>query len=465
MHAVIYTRISKDREGAGLGVERQRSDCEELAKRLGWTVVETFSDNDISAYSGRKRPGYDEMCEALKSGRAKGVVAWHADRLHRRPVELESFIDLCDSQQIDVRTVQSGTVDLSNASGRMVARMLGASARHEVEHNVERQKSAKKQAAMDGKFRGGRRPFGYEPDGMTARPDEANAIRNAAEDLLSGVSLRQITRNWNAAGLRTSFGDNEFTSRDVRKILLRPRNAGIALHEGKRLDTGAWEKIIDRDTFDAIEGVLRDPSRQVAVSMERKYQGTGIYICGKCGAPMRAAAHNRGPDGWRRTYTCSQTKHLARDLEYLDAYVDEIVIGVLSRPNAKIRLGGPVVDIAALRAKRDRVREKLDDLVLKFSRDEIDGEQLSIGTADLRAQEQEIKAQLAAARSASALTNLILAGDDLRQAWADAPPDVRGKIIDRLMTVTVKPGARGRKPGGGYFDPDSVRVDPKNVTE
>ena len=58
MQAAIYTRISKDREGAGLGVERQRADCQELAGRLRWTVVEVFSDNDISAYSGRTRPGY-----------------------------------------------------------------------------------------------------------------------------------------------------------------------------------------------------------------------------------------------------------------------------------------------------------------------------------------------------------------------------------------------------------------------
>lgn len=458
---MIYTRISKDREGAGLGVERQRSDCQQLADRLGWTVVDAFADNDISAYSGRKRPGYDSMLEALRSGRAKGLIAWHADRLHRRPIELEDFIDLCDAKAIDVRTVQSGNVDLSTASGRMVARMLGAAARHEVEHNVERQKRAKQQAALDGKFRGGRRSFGYESDGMTVRPNEANAIRKAADNLISGVSVRQIARDWNTAGLRTAFGGNEFDSRDVRKVLLRPRNAGIVLHEGKRLDTGTWEPIIDRDTFHAVEAVLRDPSRQVAVSMERKYQGSGVYRCGKCGAPMRAASHNRGPDGWRRTYSCSRASHLARDVEHVDAYVDEIVIGLLSRPDAQIRLGGPVVDIVALQAKRKGLRDKLGALVLSFNRDEIDGEQLKTGTADLRAQEQEIEARLAGARSASALAKLVLAGDDLRETWSDTPPDVRGKVIDTLMTVTILPGARGRKPGGGYFDPDSVRVDPK----
>jgi hypothetical protein len=42
----------------------------------------------------------------------------------------------------------------------------------------------------------------------------------------------------------------------------------------------------------------------------------------------------------------------------------------------------------------------------------------------------------------------VLAGDDLRAAWAASLP-VRGKVINALMTVTVLAGARGRKPGGG----------------
>ncbi len=458
---VIYTRISKDREGAGLGVDRQRADCEELAQRLGWTVVATYTDNDLSAYSGKPRPGYEAMCQALKDGRAQTVIAWHTDRLHRRPVELESFIDLCDAQRIDVRTVKAGVVDLSTASGKMVARMLGAAARHEVDHMVERSKRAKEQAAMDGKFRGGRRSFGYEANGTTARADEAAAIRKATDDVRAGVSLRQIARDWNAAGLRTAFGGKAFTSREVRKILLRPRNAGISLHEGKQVAEGKWDRIIDPETYETVKAILCAPGRGGG-NYERKHQGTGVYRCGKCGAHMVGGAHNPGPDGWRRTYKCSATNHLARDVEYLDAYVDEIVIGALSRPDAQIRLGGQ--DLAELQRQHDGLRARLDDLTRMFTRGEIDADQLKAGSADLHTQLARIDAQIAAARSASALADLVLAGNDLRATWAAMSPDIRGAVIDTLVTVTVMPGARGRKPGGGYFDPSTVRVEWKSDT-
>ncbi|OBA60151.1 recombinase [Mycobacterium sp. 1100029.7] len=465
MLAVAYVRISRDREGAGLGVERQRADCAQLAAKLGWTIVATYTDNDISAYSGTRRPGYEQMCADLDSGKAQGIVVWHTDRLHRRPIELEAFIDLCDRRGIQVQTVKAGTVDLSTASGKMVARMLGAAARHEVEHSIERQKRAKAQAALDGKFRGGRRAFGYEPDGVTARPDEAAAIRKAADSVLTGTSLRQIARDWNTAGLRTSFGGNEFNSRDVRKILLRPRNAGISLHEGNRVADGNWETILDRDTFAAVEAVLRDPSRKIVSGFGRKHQGSGVYICGKCGAPLIAAAHNHTKsDGWRRTYTCSKTKHLARDVEHLDSYIDEVILTRLSMPDAAIVLGGPVADdIGALHGRREGLRARLDELSAMFADGSIDGPQLKRGTLELRSQLDSIDAQLAAARSASAIANLVLAGDDLRTTWATSPPDVRGNIIDTLMTVTVLPGARGRRTGGAYFDPNTIEIDWKTT--
>ena len=153
----------------------------------------------------------------------------------------------------------------------MVARMLGAAARHEVEHSIERQRAAKRQAGIDGKFRGARRPFGYERNGITAHPEEAAAIREGAKAVLSGVSLRQISRDWNAQGLRTSFGANEFNSREVRKILLRPRNAGISLLDDgkddkgvkrvKRVPNGQWERSWTPTPSPPVEALLRDPSR------------------------------------------------------------------------------------------------------------------------------------------------------------------------------------------------------------
>jgi site-specific DNA recombinase len=67
LRVAIYTRISQDRTGAELGVERQLEDCQALAKANGWTVVAEYSDNDISAYGGKRRPGYAALLDAIKN--------------------------------------------------------------------------------------------------------------------------------------------------------------------------------------------------------------------------------------------------------------------------------------------------------------------------------------------------------------------------------------------------------------
>src|SRR5215213_8004225 len=105
----IYVRISDDREGAGLGVARQEADCRQRAETAGWSVVDVYCDNDLSAYSGKPRPEYRRMLRDLEDDR------------------------------VDVVAVKAGPVDLSTPAGRAVARTLGAWARYESEHKAERE--------------------------------------------------------------------------------------------------------------------------------------------------------------------------------------------------------------------------------------------------------------------------------------------------------------------------------------
>ncbi|ORV58033.1 hypothetical protein AWC06_22240 [Mycobacterium fragae] len=58
------------------------------------------------------------MLDDIRDGRTRAVVVWDLDRLHRRPVELEAFMELADEKHLELATV-SGTVDLSTADGRL----------------------------------------------------------------------------------------------------------------------------------------------------------------------------------------------------------------------------------------------------------------------------------------------------------------------------------------------------------
>src|SRR2546423_557599 len=151
----IYARISRDKAGGGLGVARQLQDCRDLAAQFGWSVVQDFVDNDLSAYSGKPRPQYNRLLAAIEAGHVDSVITWHTDRLHRSPAELEEWIVVCEPRGVDVHTVKAGPIDLATPAGRMVARQLGAVARYESEHRSERVAAKRDEIARNGGFLGG----------------------------------------------------------------------------------------------------------------------------------------------------------------------------------------------------------------------------------------------------------------------------------------------------------------------
>ncbi|PBC54902.1 recombinase [Rhodococcus sp. ACPA1] len=460
MDAAIYCRISQDRAGAGLGVERQEADCRVLADQLGWNVAHVYVDNDVSAYGSKPRPQYVAMLEAFESGQYQGLLSWHTDRLYRSIPDLSKLVEVCDSNNVEIRTVKAGQIDLSTSTGRLNATMFASIQRYEVERSAERIKSAKQQQALDGKFRGGPRPFGYKDGGMDLEPREADALRNAAEQFLRGVSLMSIARQWEESEIRTARGGARWTVTALRKVLSRARNAGLVEQGDRIVGPAQWPPIFDADTLHAIRAVIADPSRRVSTSYERKHQGAGIYRCGVCGEPMKVYTMRGGGTGSYKSYRCSAKPHLSQRKEPLDDYIDRVVVARLSREDAALVLDrGKGVDVVALQAERDGLQSRKNQLATLFTGGAIDGMQLKAGSADLQAKIDELDGKLASARQSSPLADLVLAGDELQAVWERLSADVRGKVIAHLMSVTILPVGSGQRPKGGGLDVGRVAIE------
>src|SRR5215208_4744023 len=158
MRAAVYVRQSKDHNDDGLAVERQRQDCLKLCADRGWQPT-VYTDNDRSAYTGKRREDYQRLLADIEAGKVDAVVSWDLDRLHRRPIELEHFMELADSRRLALATF-TGDVDLSTDNGRLYARIKGAVAKSESDRKAARQRRAGQQRAELGNPKAGPRPFG-----------------------------------------------------------------------------------------------------------------------------------------------------------------------------------------------------------------------------------------------------------------------------------------------------------------
>lgn len=456
MKTAIYTRISADQTGEKLGVTRQLEDCVAKADELDWQVVERYDDNDLSAYNGKRRPGFEAMLDDMAAGKFSALICWHTDRLYRSMRDLERLIEIADAHRVNIRTVQGGDLDLSTSAGRMVARILGSVARQESEHTAERRKRANAQKAANGTWQTANRPFGYTQHGDPLEP-EATMLRTAVIDVLAGKSIKQVAREWNSSGITGTRG-NKFTSPNVRRILANPRNAGLLVHNGKVVGPGKWTPLVDADTYRGLMALLSDRSRVICTSFEKKYQGSGVYRCGVCGGPLRHAEAG-GRNAGTRKYECRESNsHVVITGTKTDEYVDAVVLKVLSDNDIHKRLGvRQDVDVELLHAQRTALQTKLDELAGMFAEGAIDGSQLRKGTAKLRTQLSGVNTALADLARTSPTAKLLETAQTVGAAWDAASADVRGKVIDELMTVTVNKSTRK----GGPFDYGRVQIEPR----
>jgi site-specific DNA recombinase len=445
--AAIYVRISSDPAGLRLGVTRQLSECRKKAKAMGWDVTGVFEDNDVSASTAKVRPAYQRMLSDLEAGHLDAVIVWDIDRLTRRPIEIEHFIDLADRKGIALASV-GGDVDLATDNGRLFARIKGAVARAEVERKSARQKLANTQRAEAGRPHVGRRAFGYSSDGMAIVETEARHIRWAAERLLAGGSIRGIVAELGTRGARTTAG-GPWRPTEFRRMLANPRYAALRSHNGQVVGPAVWTAILDQDTSNAVRAVLTDPARRRA-GRPRRYLLSGLARCAVCGLRCYGTTEKRGP-----LYYCESRRHIARRAEDIEDLVNETIVAFLSRPDAAAALARPdKSDKAAdLRTEERGLRARLDGLAEAFAAGDIDAQQLSAGSKRLRARLSVVGTELATLARTPVLS-AILTATDVRATWEALDIDTAREIIGALLTVTLHSPGRGAR----HFDPDTVSI-------
>jgi hypothetical protein len=339
----------------------------------------------------------------------------------------------------------------------MIARQLGVQARYEVEHQIERIQRGKQQAAAQGRWLGGVRPFGFEGDGVTIRESEAEEIRTATHLILGGASIMSLVRDWNRRGVRTSKG-KAWQGTEVRRVLMRPRNAGLMLYQGNEVGPAMWDGIVEEPTWRAVVQLLEDPSRRTTPSNERRWLGSGLYRCGLCANTVRVAASSVSAGGVIvASYRCRARTHLTRQAAILDEFVSEVVVGRLERPDAVelLRTDKSRVDVVKVQAALLAARVRLDEVAAMFGAGDLDAAQTRRATEAARAQMRVAENALAEAAKVNPLVGVVGA-PSVREVWGELDLSRKRAVMDAVVEVVVHPARKGRLPGGLKLDPDAI---------
>ena len=456
MRAAIYARISDDRAGTGLGVTRQLEDCRALAEREGWTVVGEYVDNDVSAFANKPRPRWQALVGQLEAGTVDVLVAWAADRLYRRVLDLEAIIDLLEASDVRVATVTSGTVDLATPEGRAMARVGVAIASAESERKSIRGRRKALELAEDGKYAGGGpRPYGYERDGVTIRPDEADVLRDATRRVLAGEPLRSIMRDYEERDIRSSTG-KPWRHGSFRRTLTRWRNAAVREHKGEPVGDAVWPAIVDRADLERVRSILLDPARRPARAPS-SYTVRGLAVCASCGAKLVSHPREHGV----RAYRCPPTtgNGSRNGCGRISARADTFEAEVYARVAARLAGDGLADALARLVDADDGSSEAAAELIdLRRRLEELSADYYEHGLvnrAEFLTRRQRMTDRVAALEaaavptsSAGVLAELPRSADAIVEVLSSRDPSwtrtVLGAVLERVVLHPSRPGPRFR---------------------
>jgi site-specific DNA recombinase len=451
--AVVYARISDDTEGRAAGVERQVEDCKALAERLGWLLCpdadSILIDNDLSASTRSKarRPAFDRLLEGVATGVYDGLLYYSNSRLTRRPREYETIIELVENTGVRLASVASGTADLTTADGRMIGRMLAAQDAAEAERIGERvTRAMQHRRDTIGLPSPIRRAFGYAAGGKVVIPEEADAIRLGAKLILDGASLREVGRVWMGRGI-TPLEASYWNGSTVKRVITRPRVAGLIEHKGEIIGEGQFEAILDRDTWERVRAAVSDrssPSR--AQYKGRQHLLSGLLFCGLCGhrVKVNALRDDQGQLRPESFVACLKSDgqgcgRVRRKLETLEAYVFAVVDARL----ANMRPLDPAEDATAetrgyarLVAEREAVEARIGVLRDQYANGDIESVDFVPLLRSMRSKIATLEAQLRDFE----VTGSELSSDDVQEAWRSGSFEDRREILELVIAqITLHP--------------------------
>lgn len=474
----MYLRISSDPEGQRAGVERQRADCEALAARNGWEVVEVFEDNDVSAYSGKERPAFERLIAGAQAGDFDVVLVWASDRLYRRMVDLVRITsDL--APHVRIATVKGGDVDLESAEGILRAQVLGSVAEFESRRKAERIAARARQRAEQGHATASVRPFGWQwadpcpggaecshatvcdpaqgrrprqgsRRGLEPHPVESAWLIEVYQRILDGDTLRAATRWLREQGATGTTG-KPLESTALKSALLMPRNAGLVAHRDQIVaDSADGVALVDRATWERVRTILTDPARRTSPEAKTSTPlGGGLLTCGKCGGPMSASNRHYPNGSIAPVYVCSRHQHLTRRRTLLDAPILDLARGLLVTMEESGVLAvatSPDPAVEPLRAEMRAAEDRLATLAAMVADGALGPADYAMAARRLRDSIGEMSARLArqegrpsSARLLAAEGGVGAAFDALvAQAQQGTPDALRAVLREVFASVTVE---------------------------
>lgn len=338
----VYARKSSEPEDRqALSIEQQIEEVEKIAKQRN-VYFNPKRDIYFEAKSARipgKREKFNELIEAIKGGKYKGIICWHINRLSRNPLEGGIVQQLIIEDKISKIITASDEIDSSNCNEIVMSFLFGYSSQtsREIGQNTKR---GLRKKIEEGQYPTYAPPFyeNYcwrnENHCRNIRPDKdaeyyTKLVNQIITNRLTYKGIMMLLRSWD---IKTKKG-KEYATSTVQRLLRNPVYCGYIKRGDMQEVKGKWEPLITREKWLVLQEVLDDHDKPYQSRWFHPFKK--LIKCGKCGSSITAYTKMKESGKKYVYYTCSKSHgpcdnapitgdNLERELH---EYIQQIKIG------------------------------------------------------------------------------------------------------------------------------------------
>lgn len=310
-----------------------------------WQFAGIFSDLGKSGTKMESRDGFNKMIRYAMAGKFDMILCKSISRFARNVMDTLQVVRQLRDKNIYVLFEKEG-LNTKDMQSEFILTMLAATAQEEsrsISENIS-WATSKRFEQGEAKFS---RILGYKKvkeKTWVIDPKEAGIVREVFQEYLNGRTPREIAKLFIRKGYLKANGREDWTDIAIKSMLANERYVGDALcqktftedymshkavvNEGQRTQyfiQNNHEGIIDRETFDKVQEMLKPKTKGMKRGSIKRYELTGRITCGECGGNFHRY-ELRGKVTWR----CSNHLKSARLCKTVGAQ-EEIILKALKQ--------------------------------------------------------------------------------------------------------------------------------------
>lgn len=318
LRVAAYCRVSSDSEDQLHSYAAQiRNYTEVIAQHDGWELVDVYADEGLTGTRMDKRDDFNRMMRDCRKGKIDRILVKSVARFARNTKECLASLRELSGMGVTVR-FEKENIDTGTLTTELMVSVSGSLAQQESLSISANQRLSYQHRMECGEFITCSAPYGYrikDKKNLEILPEEAAAVRWAFDAYLKGNSSKWIAEQLTAKGIPTQNGAEKWQETSIRYLLTNEKYIGDTLcqksyscgfpfvqkrNRGERMQyyvENSHPAIIDRDTFEKVQELLRKKAQKEKRRRERSPFALKI-LCGNCGTMFLRRTSKNGYVTW-----------------------------------------------------------------------------------------------------------------------------------------------------------------------